>query len=52
MKNLLEELVSLAVQYRNDLMFPIKNEDSIERRLAWINDTIEKAKKAKMGEKK
>ena len=47
---MLEELLLMAAQYRDDLIHPLKNGDSIERRLAWIDEVMEKVKKE--GEKK
>ena len=35
-----DELISLAVQYRNDLRHPITDSGSIERRLKWVNETL------------
>ena len=45
MKNLKDELILIAAQYRDDLIHPLKNGDSIERRLAWIDEVMEKVKK-------
>jgi hypothetical protein len=47
---MLEELLLMAAQYRSDLIHPLKNGDSIERRLAWIDEMMQKVKKE--GEKK
>jgi hypothetical protein len=36
-------LILLAVQYRNDLKYPITNTDSVERRLEWIDKVLSMA---------
>lgn len=39
-KNLTDELVSIAVQYRNDLKHPLSDSGSIDRRLTWVNEVL------------
>ena len=37
-------LISLAVQYRDDLKYPITNTDSVDRRLEWIDKVLSMVK--------
>jgi hypothetical protein len=44
----LEELISLAVQYRDDLRHPITDSMSIDRRLKWVSETLSRLEKEKV----
>ena len=37
-------LISLAVQYRDDLKYPITNTESVDRRLEWIDKVLSMVK--------
>ena len=44
----LEELISLAVQYRDDLRHPLTDSMSIDRRLKWVSETLSRLEKEKV----